>query len=54
MVVQFLTGVIVGVLIGLAISPLLREWVLWQRAERWRDPTLPDRASETTHQPDPR
>jgi hypothetical protein len=31
-VAQFLTGVIVGILIGLALAPLLRSWLLWQHA----------------------
>jgi F0F1-type ATP synthase assembly protein I len=31
MVAQFLAGVIVGVLLGLALMPFLRSWILWRR-----------------------
>lgn len=37
MVAEFLAGVIVGVLIGLAIAPLLRSWILWQTAKTLQD-----------------
>lgn len=37
MVGIFLAGLIVGALLGLASAPLLRAWILWQTAERWRD-----------------
>lgn len=37
MIGQFLAGLIVGVLLGLAIAPLLRAWILWQTAAAWRD-----------------
>ncbi len=33
MVGQFLAGVIVGVLIGLALAPLLRSWISWRIAK---------------------
>lgn len=36
-IVQFLTGLIVGVLIGLAIAPVLQSWLVWQEARRWDD-----------------
>ncbi|MEX2393071.1 MAG: hypothetical protein WD826_01195 [Actinomycetota bacterium] len=31
MIAQFLAGVIVGALLGLAIAPFLRAWLLWRR-----------------------
>jgi hypothetical protein len=37
MVGQFLAGVIVGVLIGLALAPVLRSWILWQMTKPWRE-----------------
>jgi hypothetical protein len=47
MVAQFLAGVIVGVLIGLAVAPLLRSWILWQIAKGWREsgPSSPSLAA---------
>lgn len=37
MVGEFFVGLIVGVLLGLALAPLLRAWMLWQMAGAWRD-----------------
>lgn len=37
MVAEFLAGVIVGVLIGLAIAPVLRTWIQWKVAQSIRD-----------------
>jgi hypothetical protein len=37
MVAQFLAGVIVGALIGLALAPLLRSWMSWQMTKPWRE-----------------
>lgn len=46
MVAEFLAGVIVGVLIGLAIAPVLRTWILWQTAKSMsRTSSSPDDAS---------
>jgi hypothetical protein len=36
MVAEFLAGVLVGMLAGLALAPLLRSWVLWRMSEPWR------------------
>jgi hypothetical protein len=40
-IAQFLAGVIVGVLIGLALAPLLRSWILWQMTKPWREKDAP-------------
>jgi hypothetical protein len=37
MVAQFLAGVIFGILIGLALAPLLRSWIAWQMTKSSRD-----------------
>ncbi len=37
MAAPFLTGILVGLLIGLAIAPLLRSWVLWHMLRTWRE-----------------
>ncbi len=37
MIAHFLTGLLVGVLIGLAIAPILRSWILWQTVRAWDD-----------------
>jgi hypothetical protein len=37
-IAEFLAGLIVGVLIGLALAPVLRAWILWQVFSQWRDP----------------
>jgi hypothetical protein len=34
-IAHFLTGVIVGLLLGLALAPFLRSWILWQQARAW-------------------
>ncbi|MGH7859272.1 MAG: hypothetical protein ACREQY_18250 [Candidatus Binatia bacterium] len=43
MVGEFLVGLIVGVLLGLALAPLLRAWMLWQMASAWRDRSTRER-----------
>jgi hypothetical protein len=35
-IAQFLAGVLVGVLLGLAAAPFLRAWVSWKMTEVWR------------------
>ena len=35
-VAQFIAGVIVGLLLGLALAPFLRSWLLWQQAKAWQ------------------
>jgi hypothetical protein len=48
MVGQFLAGIIVGVLIGLALAPLLRSWILWRMTESWREAGAPSDDAGTT------
>lgn len=52
---HFLTGVILGVLIGLAIAPFLRSWILWRQAreldERYRARPLLDHDEPVTRRP---
>lgn len=47
-VVEFLTGVIVGVLIGLAAAPFLQAWLLWRQSRAWypRHPTSYERIED--------
>lgn len=48
MVAQFLAGVIVGVLIGLALAPVLRSWISWQIAKTWSEPAPSPHDAPTT------
>jgi hypothetical protein len=36
LVANFAAGVLVGVLLGLALAPVLRAWVLWKSVEETR------------------
>ena len=47
MVAEFLAGVIVGVLIGLAIAPVLRSWILWQTAKTIHNAESPSREASS-------
>lgn len=54
MVTEFLTGVIVGLLIGLALAPVLRSWIAWQMTKAWREREAPadrppDRSDDREH-----
>jgi hypothetical protein len=48
MVGQFLAGVIVGVLIGLALAPVLRSWISWQVVKSWIEPASSRHDRRTT------
>lgn len=51
MVAEFLAGVIVGILIGLAVAPVLRAWVIQQTVRSIyestrRTPSVPVRTAQ--------
>ena len=52
-IAHFLTGVIVGLLLGLALAPFLRSWILWQQAKEWDERDKADALQRTTTTPDP-
>jgi hypothetical protein len=49
LVAYFVAGLIVGTLLGLALAPVLRSWILWQITQDARDAAaqLPDVSTTT-------
>jgi hypothetical protein len=48
MIAEFIAGLLVGTLLGLALAPLLRSWVLWKMTESWRPVDRARREKERT------
>jgi hypothetical protein len=50
-VAYFLTGLIIGVLLGLAVAPFLRSWLMWHQARAWdeRDRAADIRSATDDH-----